>query len=69
MFKVIKTNKKTVTKTFNSFDELDAYSEKTRYVQGYLELYEDGTKIDGIRDGFDLHSYCVKRFLTKRGIL
>jgi hypothetical protein len=66
MFKVIKTNKVTVSKEFNNLTDLMTYSDKSQYVQGYFELFENGVKNDTVRDGHSLKGFCTTRFLFER---
>ena len=60
---VIKTNKRTVTKSFSTISDLNDWSESQRYSKGVFYLYK-GTKLIIKGDGQDLNLYTTDLFLS-----
>ena len=66
MFKVLKTNKKTIEYNFNDLKSLDDWATKNRYTQGSVDFYINGVIIKDIRNCYNIASYCTKTIINER---
>ena len=66
MYKVIKTNKRSVYKTFNTLAELDSYATSNRYAKGIVTLAVNDIVVPEVRDCYTLNSYVVGQYMKDR---
>jgi hypothetical protein len=69
MFKVTKTNKKTVEYTFNNLEELSEFAKKGKFTKGKVILESNGILIEKVRDAHSLSTWSVTNVLIERGII
>lgn len=71
MFRVERTNKKTVVKEFSSLAELHEFAEKAHYQKGSVVLFKDGDPVQlaehGPFYGHHLNWWTTREFLKTKG--
>lgn len=66
MFKVLKTNKKTIEYNFNDLKSLNDWATKNRYTQGNVDFFINGIIISEIKSCYNIASYCTTTIINER---